>query len=186
MIRLREMNVRELVGDGAAVRCVRWNEALARALVCVDGFCARCILEIWISPGGRTIDMNGVPLVQGHHKAVTSVSHSKHGMFVTVSSEDETLRVWDSNSNACVQRITTLRPPSCVAVSADGCRIAVGFCHRKKADPSALILEFGSLDVMTVLRGRTSEDTSAIAWSRDGKLVAVGSMFVGFGHYVCF
>jgi WD40 repeat protein len=107
-----------------------------------------------------------IALMPGHEQAVTCVAYSPHGNFILSGGQDGTLRLWDPETR---HAIGVLRDT--------GGRVnAVAFCP---ARPTFVCASEGGWSLRNANNGQillqSPGSTSAVAFSPDGALLAVGS-----------
>jgi len=158
-----------------------WDTATGEEVMSLPGH-KSWIRSVAISPDGKRIVSGGgdktikvwdatsgaeVLTLHGHEAGVLSVAFSSNGKLIASGGYDKTINVWDAKSGA---KVMTLRGHKdivgCVAFSPDDKRIITGGYYDgiKIWD-----VETGA-ELITLL-----ESGSAIAFSPDGKTIAIGS-----------
>ncbi len=121
-------------------------------------------LELWDSAQGiRLVDF------EGHKGFVRSISWSPDGLQLVSGSEDNTLRVWDATTGACLRTVKLEPSVSSVAWSPDGTRLASGegqVVHVRNASTGG---------ILQALEGHEGGFVTTVAWSPDGTKLASGS-----------
>ncbi len=151
-----------------------------------------------LSPSGRQVavccfDQNEVSLydvvtgkldavLRGHSATATSLAYRPDGKQIATASNDQTIRLWDSATGRELALLTAeVAPPNVdrnprVAYNADGNRIA-SFAWMDGAGASRLWDATTGKEIAVL--GKWQEGVQPVAFSPDGKRVAVGS-----GEYV--
>jgi tricorn protease-like protein len=108
--------------------------------------------------------------LKGHEKVVSSVAFSPDGKRVLTASEDQTARVWDSETGKEIAILKDVEPGwGSAAFSTDGKRVVTA-CY----DATARVWDAATGTEIVVLKGHASRVTSA-AFSADGKRVVTAS-----------
>ena len=104
----------------------------------------------------------------GHSDAISSVDLSSDGWYAASGSKDNTIKIWNIFSRACVLNFEVEAEPLCVRFSPEGRYIAVGVGNKIK------LWTVEEQRPAKIFSGHEGPVTS-LAFSPDGMLIVTGS-----------
>src|SRR5262249_48909130 len=108
-------------------------------------------------------------ILLGHTNRVCSVAFSPTERILASSSDDRTVRLWDTSNGECLKVLPTDFMPVQVAFSADGALLALA-----GADPFVRLWDVATSQELRSLAGH-SEPVFSVMFSDDGRLLISGS-----------
>lgn len=158
----RGVVVRKLRGHGAPIRAIDFSRDGKRLASGADDHTVR----LWSVDTGAQLRS-----LAGHTGPVTAVRFRPDGKWLFSGSADQTVRMWRLPDGATVRKFADCGAPvHALAISANG-HILAGACGAS----GAVLWDIPTQARLRRLGGHAPADARAVAFSPDGRMVAIGS-----------